>query len=89
MSDPELCRDPATGDILPRKLVRVRSKATIGLAFLPVLGIKSVPITAEATSETASLDLVLVIDTSESMTFDAPLPTEDPDSKPAARSICL
>lgn len=89
VSDPELCRDPATGDILPRKLVRVRSKATIGLAFLPVLGIKSVPITAEATSETASLDLVLVIDTSESMTFDAPLPTDDPTLSPLRDpSVC-
>jgi hypothetical protein len=82
ISAPDLCRDPATDTIIPRKLVRVRASATVGLAFLPVIGINSVPITAEATSETASLDLVLVIDTSESMTFDAPLPQDDPDHSP-------
>ncbi len=66
-----LCTDPATGTYKPRKLVRVHVSATVDLAFLPVIGLYSVPITAEATSETASLDLVLVMDTSESMTFDA------------------
>ena len=60
-----LCTDPATGTYKPRKLVRVHVSATVDLAFLPVIGLYSVPITAEATSETASLDLVLAIDTSE------------------------
>ena len=66
-----LCTDQATGSYEPRKLVRVHVWATVDLAFLPVIGLYSVPISAEATSETASLDLVLVLDTSESMTFDA------------------
>lgn len=55
----------------PRKLVRVVATGTVQLAFLPVIGINSVPITAEAISETASVDVVLVIDSSESMTWDA------------------
>jgi hypothetical protein len=56
----------------PRKLVRVVATGTVHLAFLPVIGIDRVPIAAEATSETASVDVVLVIDRSESMTYAAP-----------------
>ena len=52
-----------------RKLVEVHSTADVKLAFLPVIGIDSVPISATAISETASLDVVLVIDRSESMTY--------------------
>lgn len=58
-----LCTNPR------RKLVRVSANGTVRLAFLPVIGFDSVPIRAVATSETASIDLVLVIDTSESMTW--------------------
>ena len=63
-----------------RKLVRVHATADVKLAFLPIIGINSVPISATATSETASLDVVLVIDRSESMTYDAPKtdPMRDP-----------
>lgn len=56
-----------------RKLVRVRASAVVRLAFLPVIGIPTASISAEAVSETASVDVVLLIDTSESMAFD----TED------------
>jgi hypothetical protein len=47
---------------------------------MPVLGIRNVPLRADAISEAASVDVVLVIDTSESMTFDAPPgdPMRDP-----------
>ncbi len=69
ITDPGLCLD-SNGTFVARKLVRVRDTATIKLAFLPVIGINNVTISAEATSEAASLDLVLVIDTSESMTQD-------------------
>ena len=62
--DPDLCSDP------PRKLVRVVATGTAQLAFLPVIGIDSAPIAAEAVSETASVNVVLVIDRSESMTND-------------------
>jgi Flp pilus assembly protein TadG len=62
--DPELC-----SETFKRKLVRVRATAEVELAFLPVLGINTATISAVATSETASLDVVLVIDRSESMTL--------------------
>ena len=78
--EPSLCQD-ANGNTISRKLVYVRVTATVQLAFLPVIGINSVPISAEATSETASLDLVLVMDTSESMTFAAKR-TTDADYNP-------
>lgn len=61
--DASLCTNPR------RKLVRVSAGGTVSLVFLPVIGIDQVPVRATATSETASVDLVLVIDTSESMTW--------------------
>jgi len=63
--DAALCTNP------PRKFVKVVASGRANLAFLPVIGINSVPIAAEAISETASVDVVLVIDRSESMTYDA------------------
>jgi hypothetical protein len=62
----DLCTNPR------RKFVRVIASGQVQFAFLPVIGIDSAPINASATSEAASIDLVLVIDTSESMTFSAP-----------------
>jgi hypothetical protein len=55
-----------------------------------VIGINSIPITANAISETASVDVVLVIDRSESMTWDAPPPTTDPPFSEPMRdpSVC-
>lgn len=61
----DLCPNP------PRKLVRVTAAASAQLNFLAVIGITSVPIAATATSQTASIDMVLVIDRSESMTYDS------------------
>jgi hypothetical protein len=60
----DLCTIPA------RKLVRVIARGTVHLAFLPVVGIDNAPISAQAVSETASVDVVLLIDISESMSFD-------------------
>jgi Putative Flp pilus-assembly TadE/G-like len=68
-TDPTLC--PALLHLPPRKLIRVHATADIQLAFLPVIGINSVTLSSTAVSETASLDVVLVIDRSESMTYDA------------------
>jgi hypothetical protein len=70
----DLCTNPR------RKLVRVTASGVVELAFLPVIGVDNAPIGATATSETASVDLVLVIDTSESMTWEAPQfdPMRDP-----------
>ncbi len=54
-----------------RRLVKVDATSTVNLAFLPVIGIRSVTLNATATSEAASLDIVLAIDVSESMTHNA------------------
>lgn len=65
--DDSLCTSPAK-----RRLVRVDATSTVNLTFLPVIGINSVTLQATATSEAASLDIVLVLDVSESMTWEAP-----------------
>jgi Flp pilus assembly protein TadG len=64
--DPTLCKEnnPWNYD---RKIVRVNAELPVNLAFLPVIGIRTVTIKAEAWSEAASVDLVLVLDTSDSM----------------------
>ncbi len=66
--DPALC--PASGQP-KRKLVRIRATTEVRFAFLTIIGFHSTEISAQAVSEAASVDVVLVIDTSDSMTFDA------------------
>ncbi|MFH2103185.1 MAG: VWA domain-containing protein [Chloroflexota bacterium] len=85
VNDPSATIDTCDTDIslctVPlRKLVRVRATATAQLAFLPIIGIDTVDLSAMAISEAASVDVVLVIDTSESMTWDVPVgdPLRDP-----------
>lgn len=60
--DPELCTYPS------RKLVRVTVTQMVQLNFLAIVGIPEIPITVDAISEAASVDLVLLIDNSDSMT---------------------
>ncbi len=67
MHDPDLC--PPPGDP-PRKYVRVRAQMPVDFAFLPIVGWRTVDIFANAVSEAASIDLVLVIDTSATMAWD-------------------
>lgn len=64
--DPELCTTPK------RKLVRVIVKQDVPLYFLSVVGIKTAPIEVKAISEAASLDVMLVLDNSPTMAYDAP-----------------
>jgi hypothetical protein len=64
-NDPTLCTSPAR-----RRLVRVDATSSVHLAFLPVIGIRTVSLNATATSEAASLDIVFAMDVSESMTWD-------------------
>ena len=66
-NDSTLC--PA-GNAPHRKLVKVVATTQVRFAFLGIIGFPSTMIQADATSETASVDVVLVIDTSNSMTFD-------------------
>jgi Flp pilus assembly protein TadG len=65
--DPQLCGS------LNRKLVRVIASAPVEFSFLPVIGFYNTTITANAIGEAASLDVVLVIDTSESMSEQPPV----------------
>jgi hypothetical protein len=64
--DPSLC--PAVGDTA-RKFVRVESELQVNFAFLPIVGWDSTIIRANSISETASVDLVLVLDLSPSMSY--------------------
>ena len=78
----DLCPTP------PRKLVRVTAAATAQLNFLAVIGITSVPIAATATSQTASIDMVLVIDRSESMTYNSVVGQLTNDVQMRDPSVC-
>lgn len=60
------CPDTASGESA-RKLVWVEAKLEAPLYFLYLLGFRSVPLRATAIAEAAPIDLVIVIDTSESM----------------------
>ena len=74
--DPDLCpggTNPPPPGTTPRKFVRVEATMPVKFAFLPIIGWGSIDIHADAISETASVDIVLVIDTSPSMAYDAPL----------------
>ncbi|HLF25475.1 MAG TPA: vWA domain-containing protein [Anaerolineae bacterium] len=62
--DPSLITNP------PSKKVRVRLAENLPLVFLRLVGINSVPISAESTTEAAAVDVVLAIDTSDSMASD-------------------
>lgn len=64
---PDLVADPTA---LKRKLVYVRATMPVDLYFLSVIGISGTVINASAISEAASVDVVLVIDTSDSMTWE-------------------
>jgi hypothetical protein len=59
--DPELCTVP------PRKLVRVQAQIDSPTTFLRLIGWQTVTLETSAVSETAALDVALVLDTSESM----------------------
>lgn len=66
--------------IPPRKFVHVTAGTQVNMTFLLLLGLESLPISSDAVGEAASLDVVMVIDISESMVWDAPAndPMRDP-----------
>jgi len=72
--DSQLCTNP------PRKLIRVTGQLDVPTVFLQLVGINTIRIHTSTISEAASLDVVLVIDVSESMGWDAPKgdPMRDP-----------
>lgn len=69
-TDATLCTEPR------RKLVRVTASRHVRFGFLAVIGIRQTDITATSVGEAASVDMVLVIDTSASMAFET---SGDPD----------
>ncbi len=73
--DPQLCTEP-----FHKKLVRVTVTASFPLYFMRALGFEDISLSASAISEAASMDVVLVIDISESMAWDSPPgdPLRDP-----------
>jgi len=72
---PEEDRDPQLCPTIRKKLVRITATAEIPLAFLRVIGFDTISLSASAVAEAASLDVVLVLDISESMAWDG-----DPNS---------
>ena len=77
--DPDLCK-VFTGTTILRQLVRVTAQSTVQMSFLTIIGIPSITVSANSVGEAASLDVVLAIDISESMTNDAP--NGDPNRDP-------
>jgi len=64
---------PAVGEN-KRKLAWVQASQNSPVYFLQLFGVQSVPLTIHSVGEAASIDLVLVIDTSESMASETLLP---------------
>lgn len=85
MHDATLCATPPAPR---RKLIRVEAERTINFSFLRVIGIPGTTIRASSVGEAASIDLVLVIDTSSSMSYETggdPTKPDDPLDDP---SVC-
>lgn len=78
----DLCTTPR------RKLLRVEATRTVTFGFLRVIGITSTQITASSVGEAASIDLVLVIDTSASMAYQTGGNANFPDSPLDDPSVC-
>lgn len=78
----DLCTTPR------RKLLRVHATRTVNLAFLRVIGIDTANISADSVGEAASIDLVLVIDTSSSMSYATGGDGNYPDSSLDDPSVC-
>ena len=74
---------------MPRKKVRVTVEIDYPLTFLALLDIYSVHLVETSVSEAAAMDVVLVIDVSESMTWDKdPDPTKNYWEDPANPHVC-
>ena len=73
----ETCPEVDSQDM--RKLVWVQATLDSQVFFLHLVGVEGVPITTNAIAEAAPLDIVLAIDTSNSMAFDAACGDGDDD----------
>jgi Flp pilus assembly protein TadG len=85
--DTSLCAPSAS--VMPRKKVRVTVTMDYPLTFLALLNIYSVRLVETSVSEAAAMDVVMVIDVSESMTWDAPYGARLPyGTDPRDPSVC-
>lgn len=73
---------------VPRKFIRVEASMPVEFTFMPIIGFGSINIHSEAISEAASVDLVLVIDTSPSMGYDAACDDSDDDDGDGVDDDC-
>jgi len=64
-----ICPDTMAGE-MPRKLAWVQATQESPVYFLRLFGVESIPFTTSSVGEAATVDLVLVFDTSESMASD-------------------
>lgn len=68
---PALCNpDPVGHPMANRKLVSVTASSNVNFGFLRVIGIRSINLTASSIGEAATIDLVLVVDTSGGMAYE-------------------
>lgn len=82
--DTDLCTTPR------RKLIRVEADRYVQFGFLRVVGLDGTDISASAVGEAASIDIVLTIDTSTSMSYDTytgPCATDSLDKECAGTPI--
>jgi hypothetical protein len=90
------CKEDSTitgceGSPTYRKMAQVSASLDVNLAFLPIVGWHSITISAEAISEAAAVDLMLVIDTSTSMAYETQSVIDagdDADARKAAIAAC-
>ncbi len=80
--------DPSLCPVVQRKFVKVNASADVPFVFLTIIGWDSVTIFADAVSEAASLDIVMIIDRSESMAFDASCTDSDDDDGDGVDDDC-
>jgi Flp pilus assembly protein TadG len=84
--DTSLCSTDGT----KRKLVRVTATKIVNFGFMRVVGIESAPVSATSVGEAAAIDLILVMDTSLSMSYGTsgnPLSGNDAGDDPHACNI--
>ena len=82
INDEDLCTTPL------RKLVRVEAEKWVNFGFLRVVGLQGMTIRADSVGEAASIDLVLAIDTSASMSYQTDGDPNLPDSALDDPSVC-
>jgi hypothetical protein len=80
--------DPVTNPLVisypvyspPRKAVSVKGTTTVNFAFLSIVGIRSMQVSATGEAESAPLDVFLIFDLSQSMVYDTIKPSPWPPS---------